>query len=49
MAVVKRGKMYQILFRPFGGKLVGVKTFTSSKTEAKTIERAVLMACRSGD
>ena len=49
MAVIKRGKVFHILFRPFDDKLVGIKTFTNSKNEAKAIERAILSACRSGD
>ena len=49
MAVIKRGKVFHLLFRPFEDKLVGIKTFATSKTEAKAIERAILSACRSGD
>jgi len=49
MAVMKRGKVFYILFRPFDDKLVGIKTFSGCKTEAKLIERAILSACKSGD
>jgi integrase len=49
MAVTKRGKVFHILFRPFDDKLVGIRTFSKCKTEARLIERAILCACRSGD
>ena len=49
MAVRKRGKVFHILFRPFEDKQVGIKTFSTSKTEARAIERAILSACKSGD
>jgi len=47
--VKKRGKTYHLYFRPFGQKLVGIKTPARTKTEAKQIEAMILRACRTGD
>lgn len=47
--VTKRGKAFFLRIRPFGQKEIGVKTPARSKTEAKQMEMAILIACRSGD
>ncbi|MGO9570958.1 MAG: tyrosine-type recombinase/integrase [Desulfomonilaceae bacterium] len=49
MSVVKRGKSYHIRFRPYGKEVIGLSTRARSKAEAKAIEMAILVACRSGD
>lgn len=49
MSVKKRKTGFFILIRPFGDKLIGVKTSARTKSRAKEIELAILMACRSGD
>lgn len=49
MSVVKRGKkFYSLRIRPFG-ELVNVRTSAITRAEARSIEMAVLTACRSGD
>lgn len=48
MSVAKRGKSYYLRIRPFG-ELVNVRTSAQSKTEARQIEMAVLVALRSGN
>ncbi len=47
--VTKRGKNYYLRIRPFGGNEIGVKTPAKNKTQAKQIEMAIMIACRSGD
>ncbi|MBI5251001.1 MAG: hypothetical protein HY912_16045 [Desulfomonile tiedjei] len=49
MSVEKRKTGFFLLIRPFGGKLIGVKTAARTKSRAKEIEMAILMACRSAD
>lgn len=50
MAVVERNKNFFIYFKPFKGKMVGIKLLTvRTKSEAKSIEDNILFACRSGD
>ncbi len=49
MAVVKRGKVYHLYLRPFGGKQITVRTSARTKTEAKQMEMALMSACRSSD
>ncbi|MGO9117629.1 MAG: tyrosine-type recombinase/integrase [Desulfomonilaceae bacterium] len=49
MSVTKRGKTYHIRFRPFGQAVIGLGTRARSKSQAKEIEMAILVACRSGD
>ncbi len=49
MAVVKRGKVYHLYLRPFGGKQITVRTSGRTKTEAKQMEGALMSACRSSD
>jgi integrase len=49
MSVEKRKTGFFILIRPFGGRLLGVKTTARTKSRAKEIEMAILTACRSGD
>jgi integrase len=48
MSVVKRGKRYHLKFAPFLRKEVMVVTEATTKTQAKDIERAIKVACRSG-
>lgn len=47
--VTKRKKDLYIYFRPFGPKVVGIKTPVKTKGEAKDIERRILIACKSRD
>jgi hypothetical protein len=49
MSVEKRKTGLFLLIRPFGDRLIGVKTAARTKSRAKEIEMAVLTACRSGD
>ncbi len=49
MAVIKRGKTYTLVIRPFGPKAVWIKTTAKSKAEAKQIEVELLKACRTND
>jgi integrase len=49
MSVTKRGKVYHIRFRPFGPKLITVRTPATTKTRAMQIERAILTACQAND
>jgi integrase len=49
MSVVKRGKVYHLRIRPFGPELITVRTPAMTKSEAINIERAILIACKSGD
>jgi len=49
MSVTKRKSGFFLLIRPFGDKLIGVKTTAKTKSRAKQIEMAILMACRSSD
>jgi len=46
MSVMKKGGNWHLMFRP-KGELIGVTTMAQSRTEAKQIETAILMACRS--
>ena len=48
MSVTKRGDKFYLHIRPFGGKLISIRTLASNKAEALAIERAVLTACKSG-
>jgi len=49
MAITKRGKVYHLRFRPFGGQLITVKTPAEDKRHAMQIERAILTACQARD
>ncbi len=49
MSVEKRKSGFFLLIRPFGGKLIGVKTNAGTKSRAKEIEMAIRTACRCGD
>lgn len=49
MSVRKRNGAFFIYFRPFGEKLIGVKTAARTKSEAKLMEIVLLTACRSRD
>ena len=49
MSLAKRGKSYHIRFRPFGQEVIGLATRAKSKSQAKEMEMAILVACRSGD
>ncbi|MBM3302196.1 MAG: tyrosine-type recombinase/integrase, partial [Deltaproteobacteria bacterium] len=49
MSVEKRKTGFFLLTRPFGDRLIGVKTTARTKSRAKEIEMAILTACRSGD
>ncbi|MGO9120497.1 MAG: tyrosine-type recombinase/integrase [Desulfomonilaceae bacterium] len=49
MSVIKRGKVYHLRIRPFGPELITVRTPALTKSEAANIERALLVACKSGD
>ena len=49
MSVEKRKTGFFILIRPFGDRLIGVKTAARTKSRAKEMEMAILTACRSGD
>jgi len=49
MSVEKRTTGFFILIRPFGERLIGVKTSARKKSRAREIEMAILAACRSSD
>ena len=49
MALKKRGKIWHLRIRPFGGRQVWVSTGTHLKSEAQDVERQILTACRSQD
>jgi integrase len=49
MSVAKRKSGFFLLIRPFGDRLIGVKTTARTKSRAKEIEMTILTACRSGD
>lgn len=49
MSIRKRNGAWFIDFRPFNEKKVGVKIDVRSKTEARLVETAILIACRTGD
>ncbi len=49
MSVEKRKTGFFLLIRPFGDRLIGVKTTARTKSRAKEIEMAILTACRSSD
>lgn len=49
MSIRKRNGAFFSYFRPFGGKLIGIKTPARTKREAKLMEVALLTACRSRD
>ena len=49
MSVEKRKTGLFLLLRPFGDRLIGVKTTAKTKSRAKEIEITILTACRSGD
>lgn len=49
MSVEKRKTGFFIALRPFGKKLVAVKTYAKTKGKAKAIDMAIRTACRAGD
>ena len=49
MALKKRGDVWHLRIRPFGGKQVWVSTGSALKSRAENIERQILVACGSQD
>lgn len=49
MALKKRGKLWHLRIRPFGGKQIWISTGTPLKSVAENVERQVLVACGSQD
>ncbi len=49
MALKKRGKLWHLRIRPFGGKQIWISTGTPLKSVAENVERQILVACGSQD
>ncbi len=50
MAVMKRGQSYYLRFQPLkGGKWIKLATDAKTKADAAAMEKAITLACRSGD
>jgi len=49
MALKKRGDVWHLRIRPFGGKQVWVSTGSALKSKAENMERQILVACGSQD